>query len=132
MHKKILLILTLIALSLASCTPGGKQASDTPAPVQALESYLQALVDKDEATLTSLSCQDWEASALLELDAFQAVETTLDGLSCQQTGTGDGTAQVTCQGSIQATYGSEVQSFDLSERTYTMVEQGGDWLVCGY
>ncbi len=132
MQKTLLLFLVFAALALAACTPGGNQADDSSPAAKALESYLQALVNKDEATLTSLSCQDWETSALLELDAFQAVDTQLEGLSCQQTGSGDGTAQVTCQGSIQATYGSEVQSFDLSQRNYNLVEQGGDWLVCGY
>ncbi len=130
MLKKIVFCLLLAALLLTAC------ASSQPDPkspaAAALESYLQALANKDEATLTSLSCKDWEPNALLELDAFQAVDTKLEGLACQQTGSGDGSAQVTCQGKIQATYGSEVQSFDLSQRTYNLTQQGGDWLVCGY
>jgi hypothetical protein len=31
-----------------------------------------------------------------------------------------------------ASYQDEVQEFDLNGRTYQMVEQRGDWLVCGY
>jgi len=132
MRKQIFLFLLLVPLILAACAPGGGPASDSTPAVKALESYLQALVNKDEATLTSLSCQDWEPNALLELDAFQAVDTTLEGLVCKPTRESGDTAQVTCQGKIQATYGDEVQSFDLGERVYNMAQQGGDWLVCGY
>ncbi len=131
MHKKIVLFLLLVPLLLSACTPGNQSSDSSPA-AKALESYLQALTNKDEATLVSLSCSDWESNALLELDAFQAVDTKLEGLSCQQSGANGGATQVTCQGQIQATYGNEVQSFDLSKRTYNLVQQGGDWLVCGY
>jgi hypothetical protein len=103
----------------------------TPA-AQTLQSYLQALVDKNEDALVQMTCADWEANALLEFDAFGGVETSLDGLSCQQVDGGSGTATVVCQGKILASYQDEVQEFDLSGRSYQMVEQGGDWLVCGY
>jgi len=39
---------------------------------------------------------------------------------------------VICSGSIEASYGDEIRSFDLSERTYHLVQDGSDWLVCGY
>jgi len=55
----------------------------------------------------------------------------LEGLSCAQTGTDGDAALVTCQGRLIATYGNEDQEIDLSARTYRLVEQGGDWLVCG-
>jgi len=41
-------------------------------------------------------------------------------------------ALIICKGSIDATYNNEVRNFHLSERTYRVVQQGGDWLVCGY
>jgi len=100
-----------------------------PAAV-AVEDYLQALVDKDEARLVSLTCPDFESDALLQLDSFSLVKTKLDGLDCQAQAQDD-TAQVTCQGRILATYGTEDQQFDLSEKTFLVVNQGGDWLVCG-
>jgi len=100
-----------------------------PAAV-AVEDYLKALVDKDEARLVSLTCPDFESDALLQLDSFSLVKTKLDGLDCQAQAQDD-TAQVTCQGRILATYGTEDQQFDLSEKTFLVVNQGGDWLVCG-
>jgi hypothetical protein len=135
MTKWILTVVFLIGLVLsAGCTPEASApapAGNSPA-VQALETYLQALVNKDEDTLVRLTCADWEMDALLEYDAFGGVETSLDGLSCRQVESGEGTASVVCEGAILASYGEEVQDFDLSGRTYQMVEQGGDWLVCGY
>ena len=127
----VFLFLVSVAIIIAGCQPKVSGATTTPA-IKVLVAYLNALTDKDEATLTVLSCADWEANALLELDAFQSVETSLEGLSCQQNVADDGSVTVTCQGKIVASYGGEVQEFDLSERTYSMVEQGGDWLVCGY
>jgi len=73
----------------------------------------------------------WEDDALLELDSFQAVTTKLDGLACQQTGTDGDTSLVLCKGKIVATYNNEDQDLDLSVRTYQVVQQDGDWLVCG-
>lgn len=129
MRKTLFALLVIVVFGiLAAC-----QSSDAGHPaVAALETYLQALADKDEATLSQLSCADWELNSLLELDSFQAVDTKLEGLDCQQTASGDGTASVMCQGQIVASYFGEEQNFDLSERSYTMVEQNGDWLVCGY
>lgn len=126
-RTRIGLILLLCATGLAACQPAGSSGA-----VAALEDYLQALVVKDEATLTLLSCADWEVDALLELDAFQSVETSLNGLACQQTSEVSGSASVMCQGRIVSSYFGEDQSFDLSERTYSLVEQNGEWLVCGY
>jgi hypothetical protein len=65
------------------------------------------------------------------LDTFQAVAARLDGLSCARTGSDGDTALVTCKGKLIATYGNEDQELDLSTRTYRVIEQGGDWLVCG-
>ncbi len=124
---KLTLLVSVLALLLAACG----QATD-PA-VTAVESYLNALVNKDSSTLSSLSCADWEPNALLELDSLQAVETRLEGLSCSVESTeDDGTTLVVCQGKILATYNNEDQELDLSVRTYQVVEQGGEYLVCGY
>lgn len=123
------LIITLF-LVLTACS-GGQAGGSTPAAA-ALENYLKALVEKDEARLVSLTCPDWEENALLEFDSFQAVETELSGLSCQQSGSDGDAALVACQGKILATYTNEVQEFELGGRTYRMVQSGADWQVCGY
>ena len=127
--RKVLVILLMAfvaALLLSAC---GSQNNDAPA--KAVEDYLNALVEKNADRLTTLSCSDWEDDALLELDSFQAVTTKLDGLACAQTGTEGETALVLCKGKIIATYNNEDQELDLSVRTYQVVQQNGDWLVCG-
>ena len=118
------IFLGLITLALPACV------SDN-APVQAVEDYLNALVEKDADRLTTLSCGEWEDEALLELDSFQAVTARLEGLACEQTGTDGDIALVLCNGNIVATYNNEDQQLDLSVRTYQVVQEGGEWLVCG-
>lgn len=127
--RKFFLILILVIVStlfLAACA-----SKNSNGPTKAVEDYLNALVAKSSDRLTTLSCKDWENEALLELDSFQAVTTKLDGMSCAQTGTDGETALVLCKGKIIATYNNEDQELDLSTRTYQVVQQGGDWLVCG-
>ena len=126
MRKLILfLALVLAAIILAACV------SKSDAPVKAVENYLNALVNKEADKLPTLVCGDWEEDALIELDSFQAVTARLDNLSCSQTGTDGDTALVLCTGDIVATYNNEDQKLDLSTRTYQVVQQSGDWLVCG-
>lgn len=120
----LFMLFTLLALS--ACTSGNDNA-----PVQAVEDYLTALVEKDANRLTTLSCGEWEDDALLELDSFQAVTARLEGLACEQTGTDGDTTLVLCNGKIVATYNEEDQELDLSVRTYQVVQEGGEWLVCG-
>lgn len=115
----------LLAGLLSACGPAKQPA------VTAVEAYLRALVDKDEARFVGLTCKDFEAEALLEFDSFSLVKTRLEGLQCRAQDTGEGTANVTCQGQITATYGAEDQQFDLSQRTYQVQKEGSDWLVCG-
>jgi len=129
MRKTIpaLLISVLAGMLLAACSP----AASADAPSNAVEEYLSTLVAKDADRLPTLVCGDWEEDALIELDSFQAVEARLEAASCEQTGTDGDTALVDCTGSIIATYNEEDQELDLSVRTYQVVQQGGDWLVCG-
>jgi hypothetical protein len=124
--KRSIFVMSLVAILLTAC--GG---SPSPAALT-VESYLQALTDKQDAVMLSYVCPDYEMDALLEYDAYALVQTTLKDLSCRETGTDGTTSTVECSGSIEATYGSELRSFDLSERTYSVVNDGGSWLVCGY
>ncbi|HEY9528448.1 MAG TPA: hypothetical protein VIR02_15255 [Anaerolineales bacterium] len=122
----LILLIVFTTLAVSAC------ASNTDnAPVQAVEDYLNALVEKDANRLTTLSCGEWEEDALLELDSFQAVTARLEGVACEQTGTDGDTALVLCKGNIVATYNNEDQQLDLSVRTYQVVQEGGEWLVCG-
>ncbi len=126
MRKLILIFaLTLSTIVLAACTP------KTDAPAQAVQNYLNALVNKEADKLPTLVCGEWEEDALIELDSFQAVTARLENVACSQTGTDGDTTLVLCTGNIVATYNDEDQQLDLSTRTYQVIEQGGDWLVCG-
>lgn len=116
----------LFALTLSACT------AENPGSAQIVETYLTALVNKDQDRLLASVCPAWEEDALMELDAFSLVKTSLDGLSCSLTSQEDRLASVTCQGSLIATYGNENQTFDLSQRTFQVELSGSDWLVCGY
>jgi hypothetical protein len=125
--RKLILILPLVltVTILAAC------ASKTDAPAQAVQNYLNALVNKEADKLPTLVCADWEQDALMELDSFQAVTASLEDVSCSQTGTDSDTALVLCTGNIVASYNDEDQKLDLSTRTYQVIEQDGVWLVCG-
>lgn len=117
--------LVLTAVLLAACS------ANSDAPVKAVENYLNALVNKEADKLPTLVCGEWEEDALIELDSFQAVTARLENVSCSQTGTDGDTALILCTGNIVATYNNEDQQLDLSTRTYQVVQQSGDWLVCG-
>ena len=126
--RKLLSILSMVIFAnvlLTAC------ASNTNAPVSAVENYLNALVEKDADRIPTLVCGAWEDDALIELDSFQAVTARLEGIACEQTGTDGDIALVHCNGSIIASYGTEDQEIDLSVRTYEVTQEGGDWLVCG-
>ena len=119
-------VIIIVTLSLTACA-----SSKDNGPTKAVEDYLNALVAKDEDRLTTLSCGEWEDDALLELDSFQAVTARLEDVACEETGTDGDTALVLCKGRITATYNNEDQELDLSVRTYQVVQEGGEWLVCG-
>lgn|GEM_PF-934042 len=125
-RRSVFVIVVSLLLFLSACA-----ASKDPS-ARAVEELLQALVRRDEARYSALTCPSYEQSALVEYDSFGLVTADLKDVSCRQTGVDGSTALVHCTGSIEATYGNEVQSFDLSLRTYHVSLLGGDWLVCGY
>ena len=126
--KKNIIILSLslvLIFILGACASGDLAA-------QSVENYYQALVDKDMDRAVSLSCADWEMNAQMEVDSFQAVDATLDSFTCEQTGTDGDMAVVNCTGQIVMSYDGEDQFLNLSGQTYQVLDQGGDWLFCGY
>ena len=126
MRNTIIAAMLGLSVFLSACG-----AASSTGAVEAVEGYVNALANKDEAALASLSCADWESDAIIELDSFQLVTITLEGFACQQTGTDDEFTLVDCQGKMLLSYNNEAQELDLSTRTYQVVDQGGDWLVCG-
>jgi hypothetical protein len=127
--QKIAPMVVLMCVATILLSACGK-ATDPAA--KAVEDYLAALVNKNANALSALSCANWESNALLEMDSLQAVATKLENLTCAATSTDGTTTHVVCQGKILATYNSEDQQFDLSVRTYQVVYQSGEYLVCGY
>ena len=126
--RKLLLILSIVLTThvlLTACAPNNS------APAKAVEDYQNALVEKNADRLSTLVCGAWEADALTALDGLQAVSAQLDNVSCNQTGTDGNVALVNCSGKMILTYDAEDQELDLSAVTYEVVEEGGDWLVCG-
>ena len=126
--QKLLLILSIALIANAVLTAC---SSNADAPANAVEDYLDALVAKDENRLPTLVCGEWEEDALTELDALQVVTARLEGVSCRQTSADGNIALVNCTGGIVLTYDTEDQKIDLSLITYQVINEGGDWLVCG-
>lgn len=126
-HNKLatILLIALACLILAGCSSQGGAA-------QAVEGYLQALADKDQDTLVSLSCNAWEESALLELDSLVGVTAETQDLSCQESGTDGEDTLVTCTGKLVLNYNGELQDLDVSGRTMIARQEDGEWRACGY
>jgi hypothetical protein len=123
-HKKILLaVIVFSVVLLSACAASG--------PDKAIEAFWQALVAKDAAQVSSLSCAAYEPEAKTTLESFNAVETKLKDLACTVKSQEGDTASVSCTGSIIATYGSEDMTIDLAARAYTAKKEGGDWRMCG-
>ncbi len=121
-----LLIMILSSLLISAC---GK--SDAGDPAKAVEAYWQALIAKDSAKLSSLSCSDFEQEALNTLDSFQSVSVTISGLGCTTASTENDSATVNCSGTITASYGTENLTLNLADHAYSAVKEGGDWRMCG-
>jgi hypothetical protein len=126
MKKQIFLLVCSLGILLSACNSG---AVDTKAKV--VESYIKAVITQDSDQVSNLSCKSWEESAIMELDTFQTVKAVTEDLSCKSTGKSGETDEVKCNGKIVATYNEEKTEFDLTRRTYTVTQEGGDWRVCG-
>lgn len=122
---KLTILMLALSILLAAC------GASTSGATTAVEGYITALASKDQAALISNSCADWEDDALIELDSFALVEVTADGMSCAEAGADGDKTLVNCTGMLNMSYNGEPQSLDLADRTYEVVLQDGNWLVCG-
>ena len=118
----------VIAAILGGCSGTGSAGSATGA----VERYLQALASRDLNQMISASCADWEAQARLEYDSFAAVKLELNDLSCQATGQEQPYTLVACNGTIIANYGAEDLQIDVADQIFQVIQEGGEWRVCGY
>jgi hypothetical protein len=115
-------------ITLAACN-GNNPNLGAPAAIQ---TYLQALVDRDVNQMIASSCAAWESQARVELNSFTAVKLKLQDLNCQEAGQDTGYTLVSCTGLIMATYGTEEQQINLAGRKFRAVQEGGEWRMCGY
>lgn len=123
----VILLGILMGLFTAGCS--GQKSSGA---AKAIESYLTAIVARNVDQATALACKEYADAAMTDVDSFAAVTPRLEGLACQESGKDSSAALVTCKGKIIATYNNEDQEISLEGRTYKVVEQGGEWLMCGY
>ncbi len=124
----IVLIATFVFIFLTGCSASSASAT---AP-KIVEAYLQALVDRDANKMTNLSCAAWESQAKVEYDSFTAVKLALKDLACKEAGSEGDARFVSCSGSIVASYGNEDLPIDVAGQTYKVVQESGEWRVCGY
>ena len=125
MRRSIILIMaSILILILAACSP----ASD---PAATVSQYINALAAKDANRMSVLSCADWAPKSQELLDSITSVDVKLKSLACKTLENDGKNASVKCTGTLNATYNNENQTLDLSTVTYVLVNQQGDWLVCG-
>lgn len=124
--SKILVSSLLLLIILTACARSGSK------PEQTVEAYLTAIVEADLTKISTISCAEWEENAWLELDSFQGVEVSLQDMQCTQSGTDGDLALVTCSGQFLTSYDGEEMEIDLGTREFELVQQSGEWLVCGY
>lgn len=128
--RKILLIIgALPAVFMVVACSAADQGQPAAASVSA---YLEALVQKDENAMINQACAEWEEQARLEFDSFAAVEVKLEGPGCLETGMDGSITLVSCTGKLIASYGAEDLVIELNERTYQVLNEGGEWRMCGY
>lgn len=138
---KILLLFVMIIM-LAGC--GGGEASPTASPdsteavttesgaVQIVERHLTLLVNKDEMGFAQTLCPAYEGDGMREFRSFGAVEASLNDVSCAEDGTDGDIVFVLCTGTIDLVYqGEDTRGLDLSRAPYQVVNDDGEWKVCG-
>ena len=128
--KHTLRLLIPLILMIVACTT---EQSDPQAPAQAIEKYLTARISKDSEAFVGTFCAAFELDALTEFDSFGAVEATIEDMTCTTDNISDGTANVTCSGSVTVVYdGEDNNTLDLGRFPYVAVQEDGAWKMCGY
>jgi hypothetical protein len=129
--RKIVCVTGLVIL-IAIISTGCSGAGDSDPAARAVERYLQGLAGRDLNQMISSACSAWEAQARQEYDSFSAVSLELNELSCKSSGQEQAYTLVDCTGSIIANYGDEDLEIDVADQTFQVLQEGGDWRVCGY
>lgn len=126
-YRRITTWMFVLAVLLGACSSAQQGGA-----AEAVEGYLQALAERDLNQMIGASCAGWEAQARLEFDSFSAVKLELKDVSCQATGQEPPYTLVGCSGTIIANYGAEDLQIDVADQTFQVIQEGGEWRVCGY
>jgi len=94
--------------------------------------YFEALVAKDANQAVNLSCTAWEEQAQIDADTFAINPATAENIQCKTAGEDGDTTLVSCTGKLVLDYNGEKQEINLADRTYKVVQEGGEWRMCGY
>ena len=122
---KGLTLLFVVAALLSACSGGGSASG-------AVEAYLEAIVAGDSTRAVNVSCAAAEAQAQTEAASFASVEASLQGLACHEAGAQGEATLVTCSGKFVAVYNGENTEISLEGRTFQVIQEDGEWRVCGY
>jgi hypothetical protein len=125
-----ILLLAMACLTLGALLSGC--SGERALAAESVETFFQAILEKDETLFRSAVCSEYETIAMMDFASFAIVETRMENFSCQVEGEAEGPVSVRCQGNLQASFGDETRSFDLSSRVYQVIEENGQWLVCGH
>ncbi len=120
------------AVALLACTGGAAGSTAVGSAPQAVQDYLQARVQSDLDKMINLSCPDWEAQARVEAASFKSMKATLDGVSCQNSGTSGPYTLVSCKGKIVTSYNGESRDWSISDHAFRVIQDHGEWRMCGY
>ena len=130
MKQKSITILALILVLFLAVLSACKSVR-TPADV--IVEYLEALAASDQTSAVANSCAAWEEQALAEGASFINVDVSLKDLDCQVQFQTDTDATVVCTGSFLFSYDAgEEQELNLFGRVFSLVNEGGEWRMCGY
>ncbi len=124
MKKTLFVLLFLLVLTLSACAGNSNDAA-----LATVENYMAAVEAQDADAISLYVTEGWTTMAVLEVDSFAAVSPVIHDLNCAVTNEVDNGVEVVCDGYIETTYGNEQREIDLSNRTYTVIQEGGEWLV---
>ena len=68
----------------------------------------------------------------LDADTFAINPATAENVQCKTAGEDGDATLVSCTGKLVLDYNGEKQEIDLADRTYRVVQEGGEWRMCGY
>ena len=122
----VLVLFTLVSILAVGCSGGAGMQRRSPRPTCRRWSIRMKVPFPTFPAPIGSRKPSWKWSSM------QSVKAELKDVSCKVSGTDGDKTLVSCQGSIQFTYTNESQQLDLSQRTYEMAKEGGEWRVCGY